>query len=275
MSSQNITWSKSYKEFTGRNIGLLTEQQQESLRTAKICLFGMGGVGSPAFEVMVRTGVGNFAIVDKDKFDASNMNRQIYAFHDTFDKAKVDVATEYAKKINPEINIDAYYEVTENNISNILANADVVVLAIDELRPCLIISRQAKQMGIPLVEGWALPFGNVRVFTSDTPGLEDTYGLPTKGKEISEFSDEELKKLNTELLFGLGASVEGIADFYSEDAINKIAAGHITSFAPMAWLTSVLLANEALKLLMKIGTIAKGPEFTMYDPYMHRIPKSL
>lgn len=264
-------WSKHYKEFTGRNIGLLTEEQQESLRNSTIAVFGMGGVGSPAFEVLVRAGIGRFKIVDKDEYDASNMNRQIFAFTDTIGKTKVDVAEEFAGKINPDIHVDCYTEVNQENIETILAGVDVIVLAIDELRPCLIISRAARKMDIPLAEGWALPYGNVRVISSETPELEDAYGLATKGKAIDEFTDEQLAQMNVELLFGLG-KIEGITDFYSDEAIEKIAQGHITSFAPMAWLTAVLLANEALKVILGMGRLAKGPKFTLYDPFDHRIP---
>ncbi len=271
MTNETYHWSETYKEFTNRNIGILTLAQQETLRQSKICLFGMGGVGSPAFEVLVRTGIGKFSIVDKDRFDLSNMNRQIYAFHDTCNRDKVAVAAEFARKINPEVEIESFKEVTEENIHQILFGSDIVVLAIDELKPCLIISRKARELDIPLVEGWALPYGNVRVFTSDTPGLEDAYGLSTTGKNISDFSDEELKEIGIALLFGLG-KIEGISDFYSETAINQIARGHMTSFAPMAWLTSVLMANEALKILLGMGRIAKGPHFTLYDPFSHRIP---
>ncbi|WP_020590155.1 HesA/MoeB/ThiF family protein [Desulfobacter curvatus] len=267
----DFNWSKQYQTFIGRNDGIITPEQQEKLRKSTACVFGMGGIGSPAFEVLVRAGIGKFKIIDNDVYDASNMNRQIFANIDTIGKKKVLVAKEFAKKINPEIKIECYERIEEENINKIISEADVILLAIDELKPCVIISRAARKMKIPVVEGWALPFGNVRTFTQDTPQLEEAYGLQTLGKEISNFSDEELRRMGTELLFGLG-KIEGIADFYSDEVIEGVARGIIPSFAPMAWLTSVLMANEALKILLNIGCIAKGPDFTMYDPYMHRIP---
>lgn len=263
--------NNAYQTFTGRNLGIITPEQQERLRKATICVFGMGGIGSPAFEVLVRTGVGKFKIVDKDVFDASNMNRQIFAYTDTVDKKKTEVARNFASKINPDVQVDCFDHVDADNIGEILDSADLSVLAIDELKPCIIISRKAREMEIPLVEGWAIPYVNVRTFTPDIAPLEEAYGLPTLGRDLSEFSDEELSRLGTELLFGLG-KIEGIAEFYSEEVIERIAQGVIPSFAPMAWLTSVMMAMEALKVLLGMGEVAMGPDFTLYDPFQHRIP---
>ena len=234
----------------------------------------MGGIGSPAFEVLVRCGIGKFNIVDMDEFEPTNMNRQIFAFPHTMGRRKIDVAEECAKEINPDVRIDKYDRVDEDNIAEILNNSDIAVLAIDELKPCLIISRKAREMNIPLVEGWAIPYGNVRVFTSQTPSLEEAYGLPTQDRPVSSITEEEFKKLGNEVLFGLGR-IEGIPDFYTDEVVKRIAEGHISSFAPMVWLTSVLMALEAVKVLLNWGKTALGPDFTLYDPFQHRVPKIL
>ena len=265
-------WTDEYTNLVNRNIGLITEKQQERLRTSKISVFGMGGIGSPAFEVLVRCGIGRFSIVDRDEFELTNMNRQIFAFPSTMGRRKIDVAEQWAKEINPDVKTDKYDRVDEDNIADILNNSDVAVLAIDELKPCLIISRKASEMNIPLVEGWAIPYGNVRTFTAQTPSLEEAYGLPTQDRHISSITDDEFKKLGLEVLFGLGR-IEEIADFYTDDVVKRIAEGHISSFAPMVWLTSVLMALEAVKVLLNWGKTALGPDFTLYDPFKHRIPK--
>ena len=272
MDKNRAEWSKGYQSLVDRNIGLITVEQQERLRKTTVCVCGVGGIGSPAFEVLVRTGIGQFKIIDKDHFDPTNMNRQIYAFSDTVGRMKVDVAKEFAEKINPEVVVECYTLVEESNIDAILDGVDIVVLAIDELKPCLVISRKAREMNIPLVEGWAIPYGNVRVFTSETPDLEEAYGLPTRGRSLSDISHEELQKYGLEVLLSLG-KIEGVADFYTEEVIGKISEGHITSFAPLAWLTSVMMALETVKVVLNWGNIALGPKFTLYDQFMHKIPK--
>lgn len=274
MTEYSKKWTDRYTDLVNRNIGLITEKQQERLRTSKISVFGMGGIGSPAFEVLVRCGIGKFSIADRDEFEPTNMNRQIFAFPHTMGKRKIDVAEEWAKEINPDVRIDKYDRVDEDNIAEILNNSDVVVLAIDELKPCVIISRKAREMEIPLVEGWAIPYGNVRTFTSQTPSLENAYGLPTQDRPVSSITEEEFKKLGNDVLFSLG-KIEGIADFYTDDVVKNIAEGHISSFAPMVWLTSVLMTLEAVKVLLNWGKIAMGPDFTLYDSFQHRVPKIL
>ena len=271
MSDFESAWSEQYKELVDRNIGFITPEQQEQLRSTKLAVFGMGGVGSPAFEVLVRCGVGKFSIVDNETYEATNLNRQIFAYRHTLDRPKIDVAAEWAEQINPDVQIEKFDSVGEDNIEEILRDSGVAVMAIDSLAPCIVTSRKARQMNIPLVEGWAIPYGNVRVFTGDTPTLEEAYSLPTGGREISDISDEEFRQLGLSVLLGLG-KIEGIREYYSDEAIENISRGRITSFAPVVWLTAVLLAMETIKVLLDWGRIATGPDFTLYDPFMHRVP---
>lgn len=269
-----MPWNQSYKEMINRNIGLISEDQQELLRRSKIAIFGMGGIGGTVFEVLVRTGVEKFSIVDHDAFETSNLNRQILATRKTTGKPKVEAGKERALEINPDIDIECFDHLDESNITEILKDAHAAVLAIDILKPCLIVSRAARKLNIPLIEGWAIPFGNVRTFTADTPSLEEAYGLPTIGRAIDDIDEETLKRLGFEVLLELG-KIEGIPDFYSDEVIERIAAGHIPSFAPMVWLTSVLMALETIKVLLHWGNIAFAPQFTLYDPFGHRIPQIL
>jgi molybdopterin/thiamine biosynthesis adenylyltransferase len=272
MAEYDEQWTSHYRDLVNRNIGLISEEQQEKMRTSRMSVLGLGGIGGTAFEILVRCGVENFSIVDRDSFEPTNLNRQIFALPHTMGKMKIDVAEEWAQKMNPGVMVEKYDHVGEDNISDILKDSDVVVLAIDELKPCLIISRKARELGIPLVEGWAIPYGNVRTFTSQTPTLEKAYGLPTSERKISDIPEEELKQLGLKVMLDLG-KIEGIPDFYTDEVVRRIAMGHISSFAPMVWLTSVLMALEAVKVLLNWGKIAQGPRFTLYDPFAHRVPK--
>jgi molybdopterin/thiamine biosynthesis adenylyltransferase len=233
---------------------------------------GLGGLGGVALEILVRSGVQRFAIADKDVFEPSNLNRQVFAVARTLGQRKIDVAEEWARSINPDVSIEKFDRVSEENVAAILEGAAVVVLAIDQLVPCLILSRKARELGIPVVEGWAIPYGNVRVISAETPSLEETYGLPTQGRPIASFSPEELKDLQRRLLLGL-RDMEGLDTFYGDLAMARLAKGEITSFAPIVWLTAVLMALEATKILLGWGKAALGPQFALYDPYHLRIPR--
>jgi len=271
MSDIESAWSQPYRELTDRNIGFITPEQQERLRTAKVAVLGVGGIGGTAFEVLVRCGIGRFSIVDRDVFDATNMNRQIFAYRHTLGRRKIDVAAEWAQQINEEVQVDRFDRIDEDNVGEILRDADVAVMAIDSLGPCIIASRACRELGIPLVEGWALPYGDVRVYTRDTPTLEETYGLPTVGESVSDLTDEELRQLGLKVFQSLG-KIEGIRKYYSDEVVRRIRQGHIVSFAPAVWLTAVLMALEAIKVLLSWGQLSLAPDLALYDPFQHRVP---
>jgi len=262
---------KEYSDLTQRNIGLLSEEQQNRLKTSCIAVFGVGGLGGVISEILARCGVGSIKIVDNDTFDATNLNRQIFAFRDTLGQDKIEVTEKFLKKINSQLIIEKYKEATEDNIEKILKNTDVAILALDSIKPIIIISRSCGQLNIPLVEGWALPFGNVRVFTAQTPSLEEAYNMPTKGKEISSISQKDFKELKNYMLSTL-KNIKGIDKFYPPLAIQRIMEGKIPSFAPMVWLTSVLMSLEAIKIILKWGDISLAPAFSLYDPFTQKIP---
>jgi len=262
-----------YQELVNRNLGLLTESQQETLRKAVAAVFGLGGLGGVIAEILTRSGIGGFKIVDRDKFEPTNLNRQIFSFRDTLGRLKTDVSEEFLKKINPGIRIEKFTEVSNANIDKILQGVNIALLAIDSAEPCIIISRACRKLGIPLVEGWAIPFGNVRVFTKDTPSLEEVYHLPTLSKDINSFSQEDIQKLKLHMLETL-KRIDGIKGFYPPLAIERILKGEITSFAPLVWLTAVLMSLEAIKILLNWGKVSLSPNFSLYNPFSQQIPKT-
>jgi molybdopterin/thiamine biosynthesis adenylyltransferase len=261
-----------YKQIVDRNIGLLTEEEQEIIRKTHVVVFGIGGLGGVIAEILVRSGITRITVVDKDVFDPTNLNRQIFAYTDTIGMPKIDVAEEFLRRINPELTVVKASEVSQQNIQELLQGVSVALLALDDISGCIIISRNARQMNIPLVEGWAIPYGNVRVYTTKTPSLEEVYNLPTSGKDINSLTMEERQLLNLKMLYEL-RSLEGINEYYPDLALKRINQGTITSFAPMVWLTAVLMANEALKIILNKGKIAYAPLYHLYDPYKNTIPK--
>ena len=261
-----------YSQLTDRNIGILDEKEQQEIKESHVAIFGMGGLGGVISEILVRAGIGSLTIVDKDVFEPSNLNRQVFAFTDTVGQRKIDVAESFLHRINPGLILHKESVVDANNIMDLMKDVRVALLALDDIVPCIIISRVARNMNIPLVEGWAIPFGNVRVFTPETPTLEEVYNMPTIGKDINSLTQDERRTLNLQMIYEL-QSIEGIEEYYSETALQDISQGRITSFAPMVWLTAVLMAGEALKLILHKGDIALSPVFNLYDPYKNRIPK--
>ncbi len=138
-------------ETFARNIGAITEKEQEKLANAKVGIAGMGGIGSPAFEILTRIGTGNFVIFDKDKIERTNFNRQLYATKESFGKWKVDVAVEKAKAINPKVKIEKYAEkLDETNVKK-LGKCGVVVDGMDNVTARKTIAEFCSKNRIPYV----------------------------------------------------------------------------------------------------------------------------
>ena len=72
-----------YKTFSTRNIGFVTETEQTHLREGAVFVAGVGGMGGACLASLVRAGVGRIAIADIDRFEVSNLNRQVFANLDT------------------------------------------------------------------------------------------------------------------------------------------------------------------------------------------------
>ena len=260
-------WSEFYKGLTNRNIGLLSEEQQEKLKNTTITVCGLGGLGGVIVEILARTGIESFKILDNDTFDTSNLNRQIFCFSDTLGQYKTDVTEQFLKNINPDIKIEKYLELTEENVNTFLKDTDVVVLSLDSLVPILIVSRAARRLKIPLVEGWAIAYGNVRVFNEQTPTLEEAYEFPTIDREISSISEDEAKYLIMQSLMSL-QKIPGVAQFYPETAAARLQEkGEGTTLAPIVWLTCVMMSLEVMKIVLGWGQLALAPKFAVYDGF--------
>jgi molybdopterin-synthase adenylyltransferase len=263
--------SEFYNLITSRNLGLINEDEQDMLRNSKVVICGLGGIGSPIAEMLIRVGVGSFSLCDHGTFEPSNSNRQIFSFTDTNGRWKTDVTEEYFKKINPDVKVDKFNLLDEENINEFLYGANVVILAADAMVPILLLSRKAHEMSIPLIEGWAFVFGNVRVYTRDTPTLEEVYGFPTIGREISEISIEEQTELLYKSIFDVSTSFQGLMDYYPERALKRMKEEHVgTTLAPFVWLSSVMMAIEALKVLLGKNDLALAPSFEVFDPFKFR-----
>ena len=97
-----------YKDAFSRNIGWLSEAEQQSLQGKRVAIAGLGGVGGLHLLTLARLGIGKFTIADPDRFELVNFNRQVGATMQTLGQPKVDVMTRMAREINPEIEIRAF-----------------------------------------------------------------------------------------------------------------------------------------------------------------------
>ena len=108
-------------EAFSRNIGLLTQAEEDKLANATVAIPGMGGVGGVHLITMTRTGVGKFHIADFDTYDPVNINRQFGARVPDFGRPKMEVMKEQALSINPYLEIKEFREgINASNIDDFL-----------------------------------------------------------------------------------------------------------------------------------------------------------
>lgn len=263
-------WSDQYWSQINRNIGFLKYSEQEKLRTASIGIFGIGGLGGPLVDQLVRAGCENIMICDNDKFDSSNLNRQICTNED-INRFKVDVIEDYMKKINSEIKIIKYYEVGQNNITSILKNLNVIVLALDDLIASILITRECKKRDIPVLESWAVPCLWSWWFTSESMDYERCYGLKTHNMTIAQILKDKKQKSHTnELFLPKIFQIPGIKELYDREPgfFNEMMAGTLAarSFSPVVRLCASFLALDLIFAgILQIKKKILAPQILGYD----------
>jgi len=136
-----------------RSAALLGEEAIELLREAHVAVFGIGGVGGHAAEALVRGGVGSVTLVDPEKFDLTNLNRQLFSTTESIGTLKVEAAKKRLLSICPECNVrlfPIFYEESEE-MPDILDGVDYIVDAIDSVSSKLFLYKRAEALNIPVV----------------------------------------------------------------------------------------------------------------------------
>ena len=199
------------KDIFARSIGLLGEDNFNKLQDKVIAVFGLGGVGGTALEALARTGFQHFIIIDFDKVDASNLNRQILYTSKDIGRDKVEAAKERLLAINPDVDVKVFKgKAQEFDFDQKL---DFVVDAIDDVEGKLYILQKCKENNIQTIMslGMANRFNpeQVRVMklnqTSNDPLAKKIRYLVKHNeidiKDVMVVISEELPQKNQEKLY--------------------------------------------------------------------------
>lgn len=132
---------------------MLGEAGVNKLSTAKIAVFGLGGVGSYVVEALARCGVGSLTLVDNDTVSITNINRQLFALRSTVGKSKVQVAKERIRDIDENILIHTYetFYCSDTAAMFDFRNYDYIVDAIDTVTSKLLLIETAKACNTPVL----------------------------------------------------------------------------------------------------------------------------
>ena len=175
---------------------LIGNEGMEKLNNAKVAVFGIGGVGSFVCEGLARSGVGNFVLVDYDKIDESNINRQLIATVKTIGKYKVDLMKERILEINPDANVEVYKEFymadsTEDIITKDLSYA---VDCVDTIMAKIAIICNCNAIDVPVISS----MGTGNKLDSTMFEVADIY--ETSVCPLARIMKKDLRKRNIEKL---------------------------------------------------------------------------
>jgi molybdopterin-synthase adenylyltransferase len=253
-----------YHTAFSRNIGWVSKAEQEKLRNSRIAIAGMGGVGGIHLITLARLGIGKFHIADFDTFDQVNFNRQAGASMSTIGLEKVKVMAAQALDINPELDIKLFPQgVNDQNLDEFLTDVDVYVDGLDYF---VFAAREAmyracKRLQVPAVIAAPLGIGTAVVNI-----------LPEKMSFEEYFCLEGVSDQEKALRFLLGLSPAMLQRGYLVDKSTVDLAGQRGPSTVMACqLCAGVAATEALKILLKRGTVRAAPFAYQFDAYRNKI----
>lgn len=250
-----------------RNIGWVTESEQQRLRHCRVAIAGLGGVGGSHLMTLARLGVGAFNIADLDVFELANFNRQAGAMVSHVDQAKLDVMAGMAKEVNPELDLKTFEHGV--NTDNLDAFLDGVDLYVDSLDFFVLDVREAvfnacAERGIPAIT--AAPLGMGVAFLAFIPGkmsFEDYFGMA--GQSALEKSVRFLMGLSPAMLQMSYLVDPSRVDFNAKK-------GPSTGMA--CDLCAGMAGTQALKILLDRGDVLAAPRGLHFDAYRNRLVKT-
>ena len=197
---------------------------QERLLNAHVLIIGMGGLGAPAAIYLAAAGIGHLTLVDFDKVDLSNLQRQIVHFSKDIGRPKVESARDTLLALNPEIEITALdRQLSETEMAEQIKQADLVLDCSDNFTTRFAVNRTCVDHKTPLVSGAAIRMeGQISVYRPDLEN-EPCYRCLYKG-------GDELDETCTQT---------GV-------------------LAPLVGIIGSMQALEAMKIIMDIGTSLNG-----------------
>lgn len=165
-ASDQALWSRRYaRQVVLKGFGA---EAQHRLLSARVCVVGVGGLGSPAAMYLAAAGVGQLTLVDEDVVDESNLHRQLLFATPDVGQPKLDVAAARLRAINPDVQVVRHStRLNAENAATLIRNHDVVLDATDNFPTRYALNDACLAHGIPLVYGSVARFeGQVSVFAA-------------------------------------------------------------------------------------------------------------
>lgn len=250
-----------------RNIGWFSEYEQQILKTKKIAIAGLGGVGGSHLLTLIRLGITKFHLSDFDEFACENTNRQAGANIHTYDIKKLDAMVSMAKSINPEVDIKVFPEgINSGNAKEFLTNIDCYVDSLDffAIEARRTVFKVCAENNIPATT--AAPIGMGTAYLNFLPGkmtFEEYFGL-------EGFTENEQY-----LKFFLGLTPAALQKSYLVDPSKLDLANKKGPSTMMGCqLASGVAGSQVAKILLNRGDVLNVPWGLHFDAYTNQFKKT-
>ncbi len=250
-----------------RTIGWITRAEQATLRSRRVAIAGLGGVGGSHLLTLTRLGIQAFNLADLDRFGIENFNRQAGAFRSTVGQPKVDVVSRMARDINPDLDINKFPDgVTFDNMERFLEGVDLYVDGLDffvlDIRARLFA--MCAERGIPAIT--AAPLGMGAATLAFLPGgmtFEEYFRL--EGQPADE----------RQLRFMVGLAPAVLHQGYLVDPSAVDLAHQRGPSTPMACeICAGIAGTQALKILLGRGKVLAAPRGLHFDAYRNKLVRT-
>ena len=240
-------------DFLNRLRPFMRKEGLDILSQAYIAQSGLGGVGGVTFQALVRSGVRRFRLAENGIFDPPDMNRQPGASGSTMGRPKLDVYVEWARSINPSIELELYPQgISVDNIEEFLQGTEVYIGVIDMEKGQDVKAKSdelARRMGIPLFTAGAIGFGTLSVNYHPEGMAPAEFWSKVKGQGPND-----------------GILPVMIAEKFHPEIMARlkqgVAQGILSTSSVGANMAGTVLANEVITyLLQPLGWIGREPVF--------------
>lgn len=257
-AAQDVDWN--YDVAFCRNLGLVSPEEQQRLRRARVAIAGMGGVGGFHLVTLARLGIGAFHMADPDHFEVANFNRQRGGLMRNVGRLKTEAMADEARQINPELDLKLFPSaIDEHNVEAFLDGVDIFIDGVDFF--CIdarrLLFREARKRGI-----WALTAGPLGFGTA-------WLVFDPRGMSFDEYFDLHAGLSRTQQVAAMAVGLCPAATHmpYMDLKYVDLKSGRGPSAGLACHLSGGVAAAQVLKILLQRGKIRAAPWYHQFDAY--------
>ncbi|NOT11554.1 MAG: ThiF family adenylyltransferase [Methylococcaceae bacterium] len=256
-----------YERAFSRNVGWVTHEEQKLLKSKKIAIGGLGGVGGSHLITLARMGIGRFHISDLDVFEIANFNRQYGASMSTLNRPKAEVMERTIREINPDIEISNFTSgISLENLEDFLHDVDIYVDSLDifALKIRRAVFARCYELDIPTITAAPMGMGTAMlIFMPGKMSFEEYFDL-----DGYSFEEQILR-----FVIGVSPTVmqrKYLVDRSSVNFFNK----KVPSTPMGIELAAGVACTNVLKILLNRGGVIHAPCGFHFDAYRNKLIKT-